>query len=398
MTKQGYHEANRRGNKRHRDLLVSSLLITIIRLVLLELEIDFCFQVMFKLLTTMLLLNLSRITANRPVLVRTQRGQAAAFVTSRRQNQRILPPGNLNYCRDSVSRLMSTGRADFNNVVSSSKSNTVKRVQALLNKRKKRLEFGQTVVEGPRMVLDLLENPTTRPLIRQVLVSTDDYNEYERYLGGGEDEDDRTVQLVTPEVLKACCDTVTPQGIVAIVDIPSVPHRSPKHPLYLVLDGVSDPGNVGTLIRSSLAVGVAGILLLPECCDVWNPKAVRSAMGASFQLPILDASSWSEAVEILNEWGVHDIFAATMTTDQDRASRAHFDINWLQASSALVIGSEGTGLSSDVRQALLEDSDDRVRAVHVPMQAGIESLNAAVCGSVILFEYLRQCQTSPVDQ
>jgi TrmH family RNA methyltransferase len=291
--------------------------------------------------------------------------------------------------------------ADFNNVVSSTKSNTVKRVQALLNKRKKRLELGQTVVEGPRMVLDLLENPKTRPLIRQVLVSTDDYSEYARYLarylGGGEDEDARTVQLVTPQVLKACCDTVTPQGIVAIVDIPSVPHRSPKHPLYLVLDGVGDPGNVGTLIRSSLAVGVAGILLLPQCCDVWNPKAVRSAMGASFQLPIREASSWKEAVEILNEWGVHDIYAATMTTDQDRASRAHFDIDWLWASSALVIGSEGTGLGSDVRQALLEDSDDRVRAVHVPMQAGIESLNAAVCGSVILFEYLRQCQTSPVD-
>jgi TrmH family RNA methyltransferase len=337
----------------------------------------------------MLLLNLSRITANGPVLVRTQRRQVTAFATSRGRNQHKLSPGNYNYGRDSVSRRMSN--ADFNNVVSSTKSNTVKRVQALLNKRKKRLELGQTVVEGPRMVLDLLENPKTRPLIQQVLVSTDDYSEYARYL------DDRTVQLVTPQVLKACCDTVTPQGIVAIVDIPSVPRRSPKHPLYLVLDGVSDPGNVGTLIRSSLAVGVAGILLLPECCDVWNPKAVRSAMGASFQLPILEASNWSEAVEILNEWGVHDIYAATMITDQDRASRAHFDIDWLRASSALVIGSEGTGLGSDVRQALLEDSGDRVRAVHVPMQAGIESLNAAVCGSVILFEYLRQCQTSPVD-
>jgi TrmH family RNA methyltransferase len=362
----------------------------------------------------MLFLNLSRMisangAANGAVLVRSQRRQATAFVssfaTSSGHNQRLLSPRNSN-CdgyhdryhdgyRPSVSRRMSSDSfcADFNNVVSSTKSNTVKRVQALVNKRKKRLELGQTVVEGPRMVLDLLENPKTRPLIRQVLVSTDDYSEYARYLG--EAKDDRTVQLVTPQVLKACCDTVTPQGIVAIVDIPSVPHRSPKHPLYLVLDAVSDPGNVGTLIRSSLAVGVAGIILLPECCDVWNPKAVRSAMGASFQLPILEASSWNGAVQILNEWGVHHIYAATMITDHDRASQAHFDIDWLQASSALVIGSEGTGLGSDVRQALLETSDDRVRAVHVPMQEGIESLNAAVCGSVILFEYMRQSQTSP---
>ena len=102
------------------------------------------------------------------------------------------------------------------------------------------------------------------------------------------------IKMATEEVVNACCDTVTPQGIVATISIPP-PYSGPisnnsssssrKSRLYVILDGVSDPGNVGTILRSSLAVGVEAVLLLSDndnnnsCCDVWNPKAVRSAMG-----------------------------------------------------------------------------------------------------------------------
>lgn len=291
-----------------------------------------------------------------------------------------------------------------NNVISSTKSNTVKKIQGLLNKRKKRAELGQTIVEGPRMVFDLLDNLQTRSLVQQVLVSTDEYEgDYQSRLAAAASasSSETFVQLVTAPVLKACSDTVTPQGIVALVDIPRFDNiPPPSYPLYLVLDGVSDPGNLGTLLRSSLAVGVAGVVLLPECCDVWNPKAVRSAMGASFQLPIVQVSSWQEALERLQQdWNVDtsSVYAATMMeeTDNSQGSRPHFDIDWLVHPTALVIGSEGNGLSPEIRQALEHKTDNghhRIKAVHVPMQSGIESLNAAVCGSVILFEYARQCQ------
>jgi tRNA G18 (ribose-2'-O)-methylase SpoU len=290
-----------------------------------------------------------------------------------------------------------------NNVISSTKSNTVKKIQGLLNKRKKRVELGQTIVEGPRMVFDLLDNLQTRSLVQQVFVSVDEYEgDYQSRLADTASSSSETfVQLVTPPVLKACSDTVTPQGIVALVDIPTFDNISPppSYPLYLVLDGVSDPGNIGTLLRSSLAVGVAGVVLLPECCDVWNPKAVRSAMGASFQLPIVQVSSWQEALERLQQdWNVDtsSVYAATMMEESDNSqgSRPHFDIDWLVRPTALVIGSEGNGLSPEIRQALEHKTDNvhRIKAVHVPMQSGIESLNAAVCGSVILFEYARQCQ------
>ena len=260
--------------------------------------------------------------------------------------------------------------------ITSTKSQTVKKIQSLLQKRKKRHEFHSTVVEGPRMVLDLLNHPRTRPLVQQVLVSEDHWDEYASHLPEG-----LLVNPVAPDVLSACCDTVTPQGIVAIVDIPELPFEK-QDSLYLVLDGVSDPGNLGTLLRSSVATGIAGVVLLPGSCDPWSPKAVRSAMGTTFHVPLQTCDSWSECVEWLQEErDCRSIYAATMADD----SISHYDVDWTKSPVALVIGSEGQGLSEAVR------SDERVQAVHVPMMPSvIESLNAAVCGSVILFEYLRQ--------
>lgn len=249
------------------------------------------------------------------------------------------------------------------------------------------------------MVFDMLENPTTESLVRQLLVSVDDYQEqYQDRLESLTSISDVSLQLVTPELLHTLSDTVTPQGIMAIVDIPDtevVFEEGDKTPIYLVLDGVSDPGNVGTLLRSSLAVGCAGVLLLPGSCDPWSPKAVRSSMGASFQLPIVQAPTWESGLEVLEEWGVEAVFAATMIEgdDDESSSQAHFLVDWQGKSSALVIGSEGKGLSEAIRRAIYDKDNKMVKAVHVPMCAGIESLNAAVCGSVILFEYSRQCST-----
>jgi len=301
----------------------------------------------------------------------------------------------------------------------------------MLSKRKQRVKFGQTVVEGPRMVFDLLDNPKTAHLVKQVLVSARDYelrDDYRNRLFGGDENSssktDLLVQLVHPDIFPDCTDTMTPQGIVAIVDIPdeastavasSADATTSTAPMYLVLDGVSDPGNLGTLLRTSLAVGVAGVILLPDCCDVWNPKAVRSAMGASFQIPIMEYPSWRDAKSKLRDSkGVQKVYAATMieasdNDDEDgtnknnpKASVPYFEVDWTEGPSALVIGSEGNGLSPTVRLDLSmqksgDDDKDRknIGATHIPMEAGIESLNAAVCGSVILFEYARQCQQGP---
>jgi TrmH family RNA methyltransferase len=284
------------------------------------------------------------------------------------------------------------------------------------------------------MVFDLLNNPRTASLIQQVIVSLPEYDGREEYRSKLEDalqqsENDKAflIQLATPDVFQFCTDTMTPQGIVAVIDIPSytgveynnalsdAPTESAANgsseALHLVLDGVSDPGNVGTLLRSCLAVGVKSVILLPGCCDVWNPKAVRSAMGASFQLPIYSCESWKDGLSTLIGLGVDLVYAATMIDNEenydDTATRAdtnsvrrnsipYHAVDWIGKNAALVIGSEGNGLSNEVRQALTggisrqNEHNITVQATYIPMEAGIESLNAAVCGSVILFEYSRQ--------
>lgn len=325
-----------------------------------------------------------------------QRRHDGFFATSSQGHSTLLPTKS----RRVMS--MSTGGFTSDNVITSTGSKTVKKVQALLNKRKKRYEACQTIVEGPRMVFDLIDNPKTRGLVKQVLISTDQYDS--EYMQRLENEPNIHVQLVEPVVFKACSDTVTPQGIVAVVDFPTSNKDSiiggEGDPLFLILDGISDPGNMGTLIRSSLAAGVTAMILLPGCCDIWNPKTVRSAMGASFQIPILEFSDWDDTVEaISNEFGIKTVFAATMLEEDEETGRegsqAYFDIDWTQGPLGLIVGSEGNGLSDIVRKAVDDSTYNgiTVKGVHIPMMEGIESLNAAVCGSVIAFEFARQRET-----
>jgi TrmH family RNA methyltransferase len=292
---------------------------------------------------------------------------------------------------------------DNNLLITSTKSATVRRILAVMNKRRKRVELGETVAEGSRIVFDLLSAEGTRPLVQQVLVSTDRWSDYEPTLS--QYPHVQPVLQVTPSVLRACSDTVTNQGILALCRIPDYTledaaasstdnNNNSAAPLYLVLDGVSDPGNAGTLVRSAAAAGVKAVLLLPGTCDPWNPKAVRSAAAASFQLPVVTAPSWSACVRDLAAIGCTEIYAATMLQGDDDdetsfSSRAYYDIDWTAPHpTALVIGSEGNGLTAQVRKALAQQ---QIQAVHVPMVSqSVESLNAAVTGSIILFEAYRQ--------
>lgn len=354
----------------------------------------------------------------------------SSFMLARQYHHHLLrQPRRYFAGRSSADDTTNNSTIKSNNLISSPQSNTIKRIQALLSKRKKRNGWQQVVVEGPRMVLDLYANPRTRSLIRKVVISEDKWDTLAPQL------DNVRLLPATAEVLQSCTDTVTNQGIVAVCDIPkyddnqrdrntSHHHFDRRRPLILILDGVSDPGNLGTLLRSALATGVASVVLLPDSCDPWNPKAVRSAMGATFLLDLQRAASWTECLQQMQYLcGSSDsngksiqIYAATMLEEEERdddddntdpeefpssssttttatTGIAHYDVDWASSSSssfepvALVIGSEGSGLTPPLRQAVQRGD---ITTVHVPMEPGIESLNAAVCGSVILFEYYRQ--------
>lgn len=292
--------------------------------------------------------------------------------------------------------------------LTSPKSATIKFFQSLAKKATSRSENNMSIIEGHRIVIDVLSNPKTRQLMHTVLVCKEalQHDQLGTKLLTLLDEMYHSTSiscdiiLTTRQVVDAACDTVTPQGVVGAINLPhpfasNMVRRQPRkrNSLYLILDGISDPGNLGTLLRSSLAVDVEAVILLPTCCDYSNPKAIRSAMGATFFVPICTVESWDCCVELLNDCGVSNtnLYAATMETSSSSPSKSYYDIDWTGDNTrepmALVIGREGQGLSAEVRRDV---STGTIRSVHVPMEDGIESLNAAVCGSVILFEYQRQ--------
>ena len=173
-------------------------------------------------------------------------------------------------------------------------------------------------------------------------------------------------------VLQSLSDTVTPQGIVAAVPFPQPP-PGPPGPL-LILDQLRDPGNLGTILRTALAAGVEEVWLPPGTVDPYNPKAVRAAMGAHFRLPLRLRARWDE---VKARASGRPIWLATAQggTPYDR-------VDW-RTPSVLIVGGEAEGASPEA-EALATGQ------VHIPMEHGVESLNAAIAAAVILFEARRQ--------
>lgn len=174
-------------------------------------------------------------------------------------------------------------------------------------------------------------------------------------------------------VFATIADTVTPQGIAAVLPIPHIVQPEPVD-FVLILDGVRDPGNAGTLLRSAEAAGVQLVLIAPESVDAWSPKVVRAGMGAHFRVALIECASWAELSHLLPAGMACRVAAMQAATSYDA-------VDWSQP-SALVVGGEAAGAS---RHAL-----EFCARVSIPMQGRVESLNAAMAGSIILFEAARQ--------
>lgn len=184
--------------------------------------------------------------------------------------------------------------------------------------------------------------------------------------------------VVTEQVMRAISDTETPQGIAAVVRIEDVPLSDIKGEdgLILVLAEVRDPGNAGTLLRSAHAAGASSVVFTSGSVDPFSPKTVRASAGSVFGPRIVRDADPNELLDHLASVGVQ-----VVTTDAEAATTV-FDVD-LTKPSAIVIGNEAWGLRSEPWSRL----DTRAS---VPMPGPAESLNAAVAGSLILFEAVRQ--------
>lgn len=255
-------------------------------------------------------------------------------------------------------------------MITSTSNNKVKLARAL-HRRRYRYKERRFLVEGIR----LLEEVVRAGLPPAFVFYTDDIHADPR----GQTLLDNLRQLtddiypVTDQILQTVVDTVTPQGIVAVIPFPRV-SPPPDPALILVVDSLQDPGNLGTLLRSAEAAGLGHMILAPGTVDPYNPKVVRAGMGAHFRLPVIMADDWGD----IAKWTAgRPVWLADVAAD-----RAYYDIDWTRP-SALIIGSEAHGAGREARWLA-------TGAISIPMAGEAESLNAAVAASVILFEARRQ--------
>ncbi len=252
-------------------------------------------------------------------------------------------------------------------MITSLANDKVKFVRSLAE-RKHRAKEGRFVIEGARLIDDALAASLTPAWVfcaeRLPARSQETVEQLKRQ--GIE------IIIVSEAVLKACSETETPQGLIAV--LPFVQLLVPPDPkLILIADSLRDPGNLGTLLRSAAAADVDLVLLSPETVDAYNPKVVRGAMGAHFRLPILEAA-WTEIAERVKGMAVY-----VAAADGDSVYTA---IDWTQP-SALIVGSEASGASEDAARLA-------TRRISIPLSRAVESLNAAVAASIILFEAKQQ--------
>jgi TrmH family RNA methyltransferase len=186
---------------------------------------------------------------------------------------------------------------------------------------------------------------------------------------------DAEVLIVAEEVFLSATITEHPQGIAALVEAPEFTLQVMLRdtPLVVIAAGLQDPGNLGTLVRSAEAFGATGMILLPGTVSLWNAKTLRASSGSAFRLPVI-AMPADDAFTALRKAGVR-IFAAVA---RDGAGEAD-----LRGPCALLLGNEGSGLPD----AWIAAADARVT---IPCPGAVESLNAAVAGSVLLYDAMRQ--------
>jgi len=268
------------------------------------------------------------------------------------------------------------------NDIITSKQNAQVRLIKSLKIKKYRDRHGLIPVEGIRSVEDALDSGLD---IKLVLYSSTCVNNDRgaKLVKSLEQQLQIPVLEVSEQVMQDVSETDSPQGIIVAGRCPSFDLSNISlghHNILLVIDGVQDPGNLGTMIRTACAAGVSAVFLTKGTADVYNPKAVRATMGALFRFPVFNNLSDGEILSYLKENGYRILVADVSGAD------LYYDAE-VQGRVAWVLGNEGRGPG----HFWLDHADSIVR---IPLKGNIESLNVSVAGGIILFETLRrQCQS-----
>jgi len=252
-------------------------------------------------------------------------------------------------------------------VITSNQNAKVKLVRALLGRAKERREENAFVAEGVRLVEEAV-NSNWEFLFT---LYSDELNERGISLIEKLENKNIEIEKVESGLLGSLSETETSQGILAVLKFTELPITNPLN-FILIPDQIRDPGNLGTLLRTAAATGVQAVLLPPETTDAFAPKVVRSGMGAHFRLPI-HSMTWDEIKEQTKGKQI-------CLADMEGKSCWETD---LRQPLALIVGREADGAGEEARKLATQK-------ISIPMAGNVESLNAGVAGSVLMFEVVRQ--------
>lgn len=255
-------------------------------------------------------------------------------------------------------------------MITSTSNQQIKKLSLLMKKAKERKEQGLFVVEGVKMFGEAPREWLAGVYVSEQFVSNE---EHRKLLS------DVPYEIVADSVFRAVSDTQTPQGILAVV-------RMPKYTMddmlrgdqthLLILESVQDPGNLGTMVRTGEGAGITGVVMNRTTVDLFNPKTIRSTMGSIYRVPFVVADDLEQTLQMLKKKGVR-LYAAHLK------GQKQYDAFDYTGATGFLIGNEGNGLSDEIANA----ADSYIR---IPMEGQVESLNAAISASLLMYECNRQ--------
>ncbi len=259
-------------------------------------------------------------------------------------------------------------------MITSTSNAQVKNIINLMTKSRYRNKQQAYVVEGIRMFMEVPREKLTGVYIAADSPAMKDEQVQKRLKN-------LQYEVLSDSVFKSISGTVTPQGILAVVKmqeykLDSIINEHKNNALYLVLEDLQDPGNLGTIMRTAEATGVSAIIMSKNTVDIYNPKVIRSTMGTIFRVPFVYEENILETTSYMKKCGIHMV-AARLDGDK------WYDEIDCKNNIAFMIGNEGNGLSNELSGL----ADELMK---IPMEGKVESLNAAVASSILMYEAYRQ--------
>lgn len=259
-------------------------------------------------------------------------------------------------------------------MITSTANARVKQIVQWQNKAKERRRDGIFLAEGIKMFEEAPENR-----ILEVYVSQDVEEKLKSHPSIHEKMLRTGYETVSSEVFAKISDTRTPQGILTVIK--RFEHKLEElflqpNPLFMILENLQDPGNLGTIVRTGEGAGVTGVIMSEGTVDIYNPKTIRATMGSIYRVPFLYVNDLSEIMQKLHDRDVHT-YAAHLK------GSIYYDAFPFKGPTAFLIGNEGNGLSKEL-------ADMAESYLKIPMEGQVESLNAAVASALLMYEAHRQ--------